>query len=156
MQRTPFRPQRSTLILALALALPAGFAIAQQPQATAATPPTGAQAQTPQGLQRIEPGSDTPATPIPGRRGTEIRETRNNGVTTEVEVATPGGSHYYLKPNTQPGAPLNATTPPMWKVGEFDLTGKRRATSDAGQSSPTPADVPPPPPMPATAASGKK
>jgi hypothetical protein len=152
MPRISSRPQSSVLVIALALCLPAGVAMAQQQQqATASSPPTGPQ--NPPGLQRIEPGSDVPNTTLPGRRGTEIRETRSGGVTTEVEVATPGGSHYYLKPNTQPGAPMNATTPPQWKVGQFDLTGKRHATSDAA---PTPADVPPPPPMPATAESGKK
>ena len=38
---------------------------------------------------------------------------------------------------------------PQWKVGEFDLSGKGRATNDAGQNTPTTADAPPPPPMPA-------
>jgi hypothetical protein len=152
MQRIPFRPQ--TLALMLGLAVSASTAIAQQQQATSAPPPTGTQ--NPPGLQRIEPGSDVPSTTIPARRGTEITETRANGVTSQVEVTTPGGSHYYVKPNAQPGGPMGATNPPQWKVGEFDLTGRRRATSDAGQNVPTPADVPPPPPMPATAESGRK
>jgi hypothetical protein len=152
MQRTSLRPHSVALVLTLALS--AGSAMAQQQQATSAPPPTGPQ--NPPGLQRIEPGSDVPTTTIPARRGTEITETRANGVTSQVEVTTPGGSHYYVKPNAQPGGPMGATSPPQWKLGEFDLTGKRHAKSDAGQNAPTPADVPPPPPMPATAESGRK
>jgi hypothetical protein len=36
-------------------------------------------------------------------------------------------------------------------VGEFDLSGKRKAASEAGTNAPTAADVPPPPPLPASA-----
>ncbi|WP_211172453.1 hypothetical protein [Massilia forsythiae] len=136
-------------LITLCLAAHAGLALAQtstQP-ATNRTPPT---------VQRVEPGSDVPATNIPSRRGTEIKETRDGGQVTEVEV-TAGGSHYYMKPNTQPGnAQTNSIRAPQWKVGEFDLSGKRRATSESGQNTPTTADAPPPPPMPATAAPGKQ
>ena len=142
MPRFSPRPQ----LLALVLSACAGLAGAQQP-VTANPPPTG---QPAAGLQRIEPGSQQPHTDIPaapGREGTQIKETRGaGGVVTEAEVTTPGGSHYYMKPNGTP----------QWKVGTFDLTGKRHATSEAGNNAPTAADVPPPPPMPATAGPGTK
>jgi hypothetical protein len=135
----------------LALATQAGLAAAQQ-QATQPTP-----SPAPPKLERIEPGSDIPATTIPPKRGTEIKETREGGQVTEVEVTTPGGSHYYMKPNAQPGnAQTNAIRAPQWKVGEFDLSGKRKATSESGTNAPTTADAPPPPPMPATTAPEKK
>jgi hypothetical protein len=137
--------------LALLLAAQAGLALAQQP----ATQPIPSEA--PPRLDRIEPGSDVPATNIPPKRGTQIKETREGGQVTEVEVTTPGGSHYYMKPNTQPGnAQTNSIRAPQWKVGEFDLSGKRKATSESGTNAPTTADAPPPPPMPATAEPEKK
>jgi hypothetical protein len=140
MPRFSPRPQ----LLALVLSACSGLAAAQQP-VTAQPPPTGQN--TPSGLQRIEPGQP-PSTNVPtapGREGTQIKETRGaGGVVTEAEVTTPGGSHYYMKPNGTP----------QWKVGTFDLSGKRHATSDA--NAPTAADVPPPPPMSATAAPGTK
>jgi len=109
----------------------------------------------PPNTQRIEPGSDVPATNIPPKRGTEIIEHRNGGQVTEVEV-TAGGSHYSMKPNNQPGnAQTNSIRAPQWKVGEFDLSGKRRAANEAGQNVPTTADAPPPP-MPAAAGPDKK
>jgi hypothetical protein len=139
------RPTSRFTLLALLLVSQAGMASAQQTR----TPPSDA----PPKLERIEPGSDVPATTIPPKRGTEIKETRNGGQVTEVEV-TSGGSHYYMKPNAQPGnAQTNSIRAPTWKVGEFDLSGKRKAASDAA---PAPADVPPPPPMPATAGAGEK
>jgi len=137
------RTSSSLKLLALCLAAYAGVAAAQTGQS--------AQNQAPPQLERIEPGSDVPAVNIPPKRGTEIKETRVGGQVTEVEV-TAGGSHYYMKPNTQPGnAQTNSIRAPQWKVGEFDLSGKRRATNEAGQNVPTTADAPPPPPMPATA-----
>ena len=137
--------------LALFLAAQAGLAAAQQ----STTQPAPSQA--PPKLERIEPGSDVPATNIPPKRGTQIKETRDGGQVTEVEVTTPGGSHYYMKPNTQPGnAQTNSIRAPQWKVGEFDLSGKRKATSESGTNAPTTADAPPPPPMPATTAPEKK
>ena len=136
----------STPLLAVLLAVAAGHAMAQQSQNQAPPPNT----------QRIEPGSDVPATNIPPKRGTEIIEHRNGGQVTEVEV-TAGGSHYYMKPNNQPGnAQTTAIRAPQWKVGEFDLSGKRRAGNEAGQNTPTTADAPPPPPMPAPSASEKQ
>jgi len=135
-------------LLAFVLALPAGLATAQQ-GGTANTPPPK--------LERIEPGSDVPATTIPPKRGTQVKERKSDGgQVTEVEVTTPGGSQYTMKPTTQAnGVPDGKLGPPQWKVGTFDLSGKRRAKSDAGKDVPTPADVPPPPPMPATAGQEK-
>jgi hypothetical protein len=152
------RTSSSLKLFAFLLAAHAGLAVAQgqaaqpAPSAQQATP-----SQAPPKLERIEPGSDVPATTIPPKRGTQIVERRDGGQVTEVEVTTPGGSHYYMKPNTQPGnAQTNAIRAPQWKVGEFDLSGKRRATNEAGQNVPTTADAPPPPPMPATTAPEKK
>lgn len=136
-----------TQLLALVLSAGSSLAAAQQP-VTSQPPPTGLNA--PSGLQRIEPGSQQPNTDVPaapGREGTQIKETRGaGGVVSEAEVTTPGGSHYYMKPNGTP----------QWKVGTFDLSGKRHATSESGSNAPTAADVPPPPPMSATAAPGTK
>ena len=143
-----FSPRSPAVALPFALVVLACSGIAGAQQPVTSQPPPGGQA--PSGLQRIEPGSDQPHTDIPvapGRDGTQIKETRGaNGMVTEAEVTTPGGSHYYMKPNGTP----------QWKVGTFDLTGKRRATSDAGTNTPTAADAPPPPPMSATAEPGKK
>jgi hypothetical protein len=142
------RPISRSVLLALSLASLAGLAAAQQ----SGTQPVPNQA--PPKLDRIEPGSDVPATTIPPKRGTTITETREGGQVTEVEVNA-GGSHYYMKPNAQPGnAQTNSIRAPQWKVGEFDLSGKRKATNDS--ATPTAADVPPPPPMPATTGSGEK
>jgi len=141
------RPASRLALLGLLLATQAGLAAAQ----TSTAQPTPSPA--PPKLERIEPGSDVP---IPPKRGTEIKETRDGGQVTEVEV-TAGGSHYYMKPNTQPGnAQTNSIRAPQWKVGEFDLSGKRKATSESGTNAPTTADAPPPPPMPATTAPEKK
>jgi hypothetical protein len=151
------RTSSSLKLFAFLLAAHAGLAVAQ---GQAAQPAQSAQqatpSQAPPKLERIEPGSDVPATNIPPKRGTQIVERRDGGQVTEVEVTTPGGSHYYMKPNTQPGnAQTNAIRAPQWKVGEFDLSGKRRATNEAGQNVPTTADAPPPPPLPATASEKK-
>jgi len=142
----------SVPLSAALLAICAGHAMAQ----TTIQSTQSSQNQTPPAnVQRIEPGSDVPTTTIPPKRGTEIVEHRNGGQVTEVEV-TAGGSHYYMKPNNQPGnGQTNAVRSPQWKVGEFDLSGKRRTTNEAGQNVPTTADAPPPPPMPATSASEK-
>lgn len=136
-------PQLKTrlTLLALFLAAQAGFAAAQQSNSQPAP------SQAPPRLDRIEPGSDVPATNIPPKRGTEIKETRVGGQVTEVEVNA-GGSHYYMKPNNQPGnAQTGSIRAPTWKVGEFDLSGKRKGAADTAQ--PTAADVPPPPSLPA-------
>jgi len=144
MQRSFSALKLSAPLLAAVLAAGAGQAVAQQSTPQSAQTPT-----PPANTQRIEPGSDVPATNIPPKRGTEIVEHRNGGQVTEVEV-TAGGSHYYMKPNNQPGnAQTNSIRAPQWKVGEFDLAGKRRATDASGQNTPTTADAPPPPPPPA-------
>lgn len=136
MLRTNYRLTLLTLILAAQ----SGLAAAQQSNTTPLPTPT------PPKLDRIEPGSDVPATNIPAKRGTQITETRVNGQVTEAEVVS-GGSHYYLRPNNQPGnAQGDTIRAPTWKIGEFDLSGKRKAKDDAGQ--PTQADAPPPPSLP--------
>ena len=165
------RPSPRLSLLALALAAYAGLAGARQstqpqstqpqatrPQATSSQPTPS---QAPPKLQTVEPGSDIPATNIPPKRGTQIVEKRDDsGQVTEVEV-TAGGSHYTMKPNNLPGNAAhgsvtgNAIRAPQWKVGEFDLSGKRRAVSDTGQNAPT-AEAPPPPPLPANAAASKQ
>lgn len=148
----PRIPSRLPL-LAVLLAAQAGFASAQQspPQSVQPAPPQSNQNQAPPKLERVEPGSDTPATNIPSRTRTQIKETRDGGQVTEVEVNS-SGSHYYMKPNTPPGnavpgsATGNSIRAPQWKVGEFDLSGKRKAAADT--NAPAAADVPPPPPLP--------
>ena len=156
MPRTSSRLPLLASCLTLLLAAQAGLASAQQsaqPPAQQSTPASN-QNQAPPKLERVEPGSDVPATNIPPRTRTQIKETRNGGQVTEVEVNS-SGSHYYMKPNNPPGNAVPGSVTgitiraPQWKVGEFDLTGKRRAANEAGANVPTTADAPPPPPPPA-------
>ncbi|MGJ9419682.1 hypothetical protein ACHAC9_18305 [Massilia sp. CMS3.1] len=114
------------LTLSIALLSCAGAAAAQT--AGSAQPPV---------TERIEPESETPATNIDPRRGTQIREKRNNsGQVTEVEVQS-GKSRYVMKPgqpagNAQAGdAQSSGIRAPQWQVMEFDLNGKRKAAADA-------------------------
>ena len=150
-------------LLTLCLFAPAGFAAAQQatlPQ-TQATPP---QTQTrpsdaPPQLERIEPGSDTPATTIPPRERTKITERRSNdGTVTQVDVES-GPSRYTMKPNVAPGnaqpgdATANNIRAPQWTVMEFDFGNPKKqdtaeqpvAPAPARPGVPARADVPPPP-----------
>jgi hypothetical protein len=120
----------------------AGSAAAQQ------QPPSEA----PPKLERIEPGSDVPATTVPERGRTKIIEKKQGGVVTEVEVQS-GKSHYVMRPNrpagnAQPGdAQSSQIRPPEWKVLEFDLTGKKRKSEAAvADEAAATADAPPPPP----------
>lgn len=151
MLRIPSRPTRVAPLLAVLLAAQAGLAMAQQSSTPQPTP-----SPAPPKLETVEPGSDVPATNIPPKRGTQIDEKRSDGgQVTEAEV-TAGGSHYTMKPNTLPGNAVpgsvtgNQMRGPQWTVGTFDLSGKRHATSAAGQNVPT-ADAPPPPPLPPNA-----
>jgi hypothetical protein len=129
--------------LTLCLLAHAGIATAQQ-QAPSEAPPK---------LERIEPGSDVPATAVPPRGRTKITETKQGGVVTEVQVQS-GKSSYVMKPNrpagnAQPGdAQSSRIRPPEWKVLEFDLSGKKRksAAAAADEAAAATADVPPPPP----------
>jgi len=165
-------------LLTLCLFAHAGFAAAQQqtttpaqqqraqPAAQATQQPAQPQRslQQPPQLERIEPGSDVPATTIEPRPRTRITEKRSNdGQVTEVEVES-GPSRYTMKPNVaagnaQPGdAQSSAIRAPQWKVMEFDL-GNPKKQEAAEPVNPAPArpgvparaDVPPPPvPEPTT------
>jgi hypothetical protein len=156
MPRIPSRLSLFAPSLALLLAASAAPVLAQQSAQPAAQQPQPQTApnQAPPKLERVEPGSDVPATTIPSRTRTQIKETRDGGQVTEVEVNS-SGSHYYMKPNNLPGNAVpgsvtgNQVSGPQWKVGEFDLSGKRKAANDTGSNAPTAADAPPPPPMPA-------
>jgi hypothetical protein len=158
MPRTSFRLPLLASSLTLLLAAQAGLASAQSAQSTQQPPQQSAQPtqnQAPPKLERVDPNSDLPASNIPSRTRSEIKETRVDGQVTEVEV-TSSGSHYYMKPNNPPGNAVpgsvtgNTIRAPQWKVGEFDLSGKRKASNETGTNTPAPADAPPPPPMPAT------
>ena len=113
------------LTMSIALLACTGAAFAQT--AASGQPPV---------TERIEPGSDVPATTIEPRRGTQIREKRDNGQVTEVEVQS-GKSRYTMKPNkpagnAQPGdGQSSAFRAPQWQVMEFDLNGKRKAAAEA-------------------------
>ena len=162
-------------LLTLCLVAHAGLAGAQttaQTQQTAPRPAAQQPAQTPAQqaqqqrqlqqppqLERIEPGSDVPATTIEPRPRTRITEHRSNdGRVTEVEVES-SGSHYSLKPNTpagnaQPGdAQSTAGRAPQWKVVEFDFGNPKKQDTTAEPVTPaqprtglpTRADAPPPP-----------
>ncbi|ALK95768.1 hypothetical protein AB595_24050 [Massilia sp. WF1] len=154
--RLPLLASSLTLLLA-AQAGPASAQAQQQAQPQAQQQPAPNQA--PPKLERVEPGSDVPATNIPSRTRTQIKETRDAGQVTEVEVNS-SGSHYYLKPNNLPGNAVpgsvtgNQVTGAQWKVGEFDLSGRRKAANETGANTPATADAPPPPPLPANASAG--
>jgi hypothetical protein len=138
--------------LTLCLLAHAGLAAAQQPQQQQQTPPSD----KPPKLERIEPGSDVPATTIPQRGRTQVQERRREGGdVTEVDVKS-GKSHYVLRPNRPPGnavpgsAESGAVGAPQWPLLEFDLNRKRKegtagAAAEAGEAAPAPANVPPPP-----------
>jgi hypothetical protein len=143
-------------LLSVCLATHAGLAMAQSQQQAPAQRPS----QAPPQLERIEPGSDVPATTIPPRERTRITEKRgNDGSVTEVEVQS-GKSRYIMKPNVAPGnaqpgdAQSSAIRAPQWQVLEFDI-GNRKKQEAAEQTAPAPApakpgvppraDAPPPP-----------
>jgi len=148
-------------LLTLCLLAHAGIAGAQtQPAQKPAQPAAGQRSlQQPPQLERIEPGSDVPATTIEPRQRTRITEHRgNDGQVKEAEVES-GGSRYSLKPNipagnAQPGdAQSTAGRAPQWKVVEFDFGNPKKQDTSAEPVSPAPArpgvpgraDVPPPP-----------
>jgi hypothetical protein len=133
-----------SLTLSIALLGCAGATCAQTP--ASGQPPV---------TERIEPGSDVPATRIEPQRGPQIREKRNNsGQVTEVEVQS-GKSRYVMKSgqpvgNAQPGdAQSSGIRAPQWQVLEFDLNGKRKAAADAAAAAAAAAATPA---TPATAA----
>lgn len=130
----------------------ATLAGAQQQQQTQTTPPP---AEKPPRLERIEPGSDVPATTIPPKGGTQIKERKEGGVVTEVDVQA-GPSHYTMRPaspagTAQPGTVEAGTgiRAPQWTILEFDLNKKRKQASEqqatAPAEEPAPAEAPPPP-----------
>jgi hypothetical protein len=141
------RTRPSLKLLSLCLIAYASLASAQQTQAP---PPSD----KPPKLDRIEPGSDVPATTIPPKGGTQIKEKKQGGTVSEVEVQA-GPSHYYMRPNVpagnaQPGtAEAGAVRAPQWQVLEFDLNRKRKqgeaGSGEAADESPAAAAVPPPP-----------
>ena len=138
------------LTLSIALLACVGAASAQTGQ-TGQTSPTGpaTTAGQPQ-TERIEPESGTPATGTQPRRGTQIREKRDNsGQVTEVEVQS-GKSRYTLRPNQPAGnavpgdAQSSAFRAPQWQVMEFDLNGKKKAAADAEAAAAAAGTTPPP------------
>jgi hypothetical protein len=151
------RSRLITKLLPLGLLAAASLAVAQQPAPqqqkptqTQTTPPS----EKPPRLERIEPGSDVPATTIPPKGGTQIKERKEGGVVTEVDVQA-GPSHYTMRPanppgNAQPGTveANSGARAPQWKVLEFDLNKKRKEgepTAAAPAQVPAAAEVPPPP-----------
>lgn len=149
-------------LLTLCLFAHAGFAAAQPttpPQTQTKPAPTTRPSDAPPQLERIEPGSDVPATTIPPRQGTRITEKRgNDGKVTEVEVQA-GPSRYTMKPNVAPGNAQpgdisgSSIRAPQWQVMEFDFGNpKKQDTADqpvapapARAGVPARAEVPPPP-----------
>jgi len=166
-------------LLTLCLFAHAGLASAQpttppqtqtqpaQSSQRATLPATPAQQQRPSDappqLERIEPGSDVPATTIPPRQGTRITEKRgNDGKVAEVEVQA-GPSRYTMKPNVAPGNAQpgdisgSSIRAPQWQVMEFDFGNPKKKNTDeqpaaaaparagAAGTVPARADVPPPP-----------
>jgi hypothetical protein len=145
------RTRLTIQLLPLCLLGISALAGAQQSQGQAQSQPPS---DKPPKLERIEPGSDVPASTIPPRGGTQIKEKKQGGQVTEVEVQA-GPSHYYMRPNTpagnaQPGtAEAGSVRAPQWQVLEFDLNRKRKqgeagSGESAGQA-PAAAEVPAPP-----------
>lgn len=137
----------SLRLISLCLFALAPGAFAQQQ--TQSAPPS----EKPPKLERIEPGSDVPATTIPPKGGTQIKERKQNGQVTEVEVQA-GPSHYYMRPNVPAGNAAPGTQEaggiraPQWQVLEFDLNRKRKQgepSSETPEQTPAAAEVPPPP-----------
>jgi hypothetical protein len=147
------------MIVALLFACQAAPALAQQSATQAApqsTPQSTQNARPPANVQSVEPGSDTPATNIPTRRGTQIVEHRDDGGQVSGVEVTAGGSHYTMQPNNPAGNAVpgsvtgNQVRGATWTVGTFDMSGKRHGNAASGTNAPA-ADVPPPPPLPANA-----
>ncbi|MGX4642947.1 DUF2782 domain-containing protein [Massilia sp. SYSU DXS3249] len=126
-------PRLTSSLLLFASLAAAGTAGAQT--AAPAQPPAQPTGQPP-ATEPIEAGSDEPATRIEPRRGTQIREKRNNGQVTEIEVQS-GKSRYMMRPNQPAGnaqagdAQSSAFRAPQWQVMEFDLNAKRKAAAEA-------------------------
>jgi hypothetical protein len=149
---------RSRVCGTLCLLAYAGLAAAQSQQQVQQQP--ARPAQTPPQLERIEPGSDVPATTIPPKERTRITEKRgNDGSVTEVEVQS-GKSRYIMKPNVAPGnaqpgdAQSSSLRAPQWQVMEFDIGNPKKqaapeqpAPAPAKPGVPPRADAPPPPPL---------
>ncbi|MFC4932072.1 hypothetical protein [Massilia sp. GCM10023247] len=124
-------PRLSLSLVLLACAGAAGAQTSTPPQ-----PQPRPQSQPP-ATEPIEAGSDEPATRIEPRRGTEIREKRNNnGQVTEIEVKS-GKSRYIMRPNQAAGnaqagdAQSSAFRAPQWQVMEFDGNAKKKAQAEA-------------------------
>lgn len=138
----------------------AGLAAAQsQQQAPAQQRPN----QAPPQLERIEPGSDVPATTIPPRERTRITEKRGNDGSVKEVVVESGPSRYIMKPHTPPGnaqpgdAQSSSLRAPQWQVMEFDIGNPKKQPADPAAAAPSPApakpgvparaEAPPPPPL---------
>lgn len=153
-------------LLTLCLIAHAGLAAAQSqaPETARSAQTPSRPSQQPPQLDRIEPGSDVPATTIPPKERTRITEKRNNsGQVTEVEVQTSPNNRYIMKPhnppgNAQPGdGQSGAIRAPQWQVMEFDFGNPKKQAADPATAAPSPApakagvpvraDAPPPPPL---------
>ncbi|MBR7070181.1 MAG: hypothetical protein IKI30_07030 [Oxalobacter sp.] len=127
----PYRFQlKYALLLAVFAAMPMAYAQEQQ---------SGS------GIEILDE-TDEPAITI--RRpdiNAEIVERRNGGMVDEIKV-TSGPSTYYLYPNGKNGVPdsfeSGLVRPALWKVGEFDVTERKKKIGD--ESDPMSSDVPPP------------
>ncbi|MGI4849910.1 MAG: hypothetical protein ACRYGK_17500 [Janthinobacterium lividum] len=108
--------------------------------ASAALPFSGASAQEPPQLQKLEEG-EKPNSTIPGGGvpQTEITQTRQQGKVNEVEVSR-GKNTYILKPNTPAGSSIPGDAQAsnnrgaQWKVMQFNLSSseeKRKAAAKA-------------------------
>ena len=105
-----------------------------------------AQEQLPESGTEILDETDEPAITI--RKpdiNAEIVERRNGGMVDEIKV-TSGPSTYYLYPNGKNGVPdsfeSGLVRPALWKVGEFDVTERKKKIGD--ESDPMSSDAPPP------------
>lgn len=165
MLRTTSRLKLRSLCGTLCLLAYAGLAAAQsqqsQQQSRQQTRPAPQASQSPPQLERIEPGSDEPATTIAPKERTRIIERRgNDGMVKEVVVES-GPSRYIMKPHSPPGTALpgdalsNDIRAPQWQVLEFDFGNPKKETADPAATAPAPARpgvparavVPPPPPL---------
>lgn len=128
----------STICLTLAGAITlASIALSASAQQSAQKP-----APKPPVLEKLDEGQAPDITIRPSERETAIKEKREQGKVTEVQVKS-GGSNYVIKSNDQPGsiqpgeAQSTSMRVPQWQILDFDL-GMRKEKPEGDKTAPPP------------------